>query len=73
MENETFSTNLIPLNTARSGEVYVTKLAERGTWEDWERQGRPDMVKRAQQRAQNLLEQPPTTSVQMRPKKRNCR
>ena len=39
----------------RSGEVYVTKLAERGTWEDWERQGRPDMVKRAQQRAQNLL------------------
>lgn len=39
----------------RRGELLVTRLAERGGWSEWERRGRPDLVSRAQERADQLL------------------
>ncbi len=39
----------------KSGEVLMTKLAERGTWESWERDGRPDLARRAQSEAERIL------------------
>jgi len=39
----------------RAGELLVTRLAERGNWDEWERRGRLDMVLRAQQRVDKLL------------------
>jgi trimethylamine--corrinoid protein Co-methyltransferase len=39
----------------RAGEVFLTKLSERGTWETWEREGRPELAKRAQAEAERIL------------------
>ncbi|OIN90335.1 MAG: hypothetical protein AUJ21_08385 [Anaerolineae bacterium CG1_02_58_13] len=39
----------------KSGEALMTKLAERGTWESWEKDGRPDLAKRAQSEAERIL------------------
>ena len=39
----------------RSGEVLLTKLAERGTWESWEKDGYPDLARRAQSEAEQIL------------------
>ncbi|OGO81400.1 MAG: hypothetical protein A3K41_04835 [Chloroflexi bacterium RIFOXYD12_FULL_57_15] len=39
----------------KSGEVLMTKLAERGTWESWEKDGRPDLASRAQAEAEKIL------------------
>ena len=39
----------------KSGEVLMTKLAERGTWESWEKDGRPDLARRAQSDAERIL------------------
>lgn len=43
------------VRTLRAGELLVTRLAERGTWGEWERRNRPDLVSRAQERADKLL------------------
>jgi trimethylamine---corrinoid protein Co-methyltransferase len=51
----------------RKGEMYVTRLAERGTWETWERKGFQDMADRAQQQAIELIakhEVPPLDDIQ---------
>jgi trimethylamine--corrinoid protein Co-methyltransferase len=40
----------------RSGEVLLTSLAERGTWENWEGHGRLGMGERAQAQAMSLLQ-----------------
>ncbi|HWQ83038.1 MAG TPA: trimethylamine methyltransferase family protein, partial [Anaerolineales bacterium] len=45
------------LRTLRSGELLVTRLAERGSWSEWERRGKPDLALRAQERADMLLTQ----------------
>lgn len=47
-------------------EVFVTRLAERGGWEEWERRGREGMVARAQAEAERLLveHQVPPLSVE---------
>jgi len=53
----------------RSGEVLVTHLAERGTWETWEREGRQGIADRAQAEAERLLSEhqvPPLSSDQDR-------
>ncbi len=53
----------------RSGEVFITKLAERGSWEGWEAGGRTGMVERAQAEAQRILrehEVPPLEATQER-------
>ena len=53
----------------RAGEILVTHLAERSPWEDWDRSGRENMVRRAQAEAQRLLaehEVPPLTEDQER-------
>ncbi|MBN1146457.1 MAG: trimethylamine methyltransferase family protein [Anaerolineales bacterium] len=53
----------------RSGEVFVTKLAERGAWEAWEREGRQGMAERAQAEAERLLAEhqvPPLSDDQER-------
>lgn len=39
----------------RAGEVLLTKMSERGTWETWEKEGRPDLAKRAQAEAERIL------------------
>ena len=39
----------------RAGEVLMTKLAERGTWETWERGGKLDFAQRAQAEAEKIL------------------
>ena len=43
------------VRTLRAGELLVTRLAERGSWSEWERHGQPDLVSRAQERADKLL------------------
>ena len=39
----------------RAGEILITKLAERGSWSDWEMRGRAGMTERAQEKAEHLL------------------
>jgi len=39
----------------RAGEVLLTKMSERGTWETWEKEGRPELAKRAQSEAERIL------------------
>lgn len=39
----------------RAGELLVTRLAERGSWSEWEHRGRIDLIQRAQERADKLL------------------
>jgi trimethylamine--corrinoid protein Co-methyltransferase len=39
----------------RSGEVLMTKMHERGTWESWEKDGRLDLARRAQSEAERIL------------------
>ena len=39
----------------RAGELLVTRLADRGNWDEWDRRGRPDMVWRAQERVAKIL------------------
>ncbi len=39
----------------RSGEILLTRLAERRSWEAWEKDGRQGMVTRAQAQAERLL------------------
>ena len=39
----------------RAEEVLMTKLSERGTWETWEKEGRPELARRAQSEAERIL------------------
>jgi trimethylamine--corrinoid protein Co-methyltransferase len=51
----------------RAGEVLLTRLAERGNWEEWSRADREGMTERAQAEAERLLveyEVPPLTDEQ---------
>jgi len=53
----------------RAGEVLVTRLAGRGSWEEWDRAGRDGMAERAQVEAERLLsahEVPPLADGQER-------
>jgi trimethylamine--corrinoid protein Co-methyltransferase len=53
----------------RSGEVFMTKFAERGSWEGWQTSGRVGMVERAQAEAGRILREhqvPPLESFQER-------
>jgi len=53
----------------KSGEVFLTILAERGSWEGWEAGGRVGMVERAQAEAERILREhqvPPLESTQER-------
>jgi trimethylamine--corrinoid protein Co-methyltransferase len=53
----------------RAGEVLVTRLAERRSWEEWDHAGRESMAQRAQAEAERLLaehEAPPLTEAQER-------
>jgi trimethylamine--corrinoid protein Co-methyltransferase len=43
------------LKYLKSGEVYMTKLAERSSWETWETGGRQGLVERAQTEAERIL------------------
>lgn len=43
------------LRYLRSGEVYMTSLAERGSWEGWQASGQEGMLERAAARAASLL------------------
>ena len=53
----------------KSGEVFLTKLAERGSWEGWEAAGKSGLVERAQTEAGKILREhqvPPLEAVQER-------
>jgi len=53
----------------RSGEVLMTRLAERGSWESWDREGRAGMAERSQAEAERLLAEhhvPPLSELQER-------
>jgi trimethylamine--corrinoid protein Co-methyltransferase len=53
----------------RSGEINLTKLAERGSWESWVDTGRAGMLERAQAEAERILREhivPPLDFVQER-------
>ncbi len=53
----------------KSGEVYLTKLAERGSWEAWENAGRIGFVERSQAEAEQILREhqvPPLEPAQER-------
>ena len=39
----------------KSGEVFMTRLAERTSWETWEKGGRQGLVERAQAEAERIL------------------
>ena len=39
----------------KGGEVFMTKIAERGSWESWEAGGRKGLVERAQAEAERIL------------------
>jgi trimethylamine--corrinoid protein Co-methyltransferase len=55
------------INYLKSGEVYITKLAERGSWEGWQTAGRTGMVERAQAEAERILREhrvPPLEAAQ---------
>jgi len=57
------------LKYLKSGEILLTRLAERGSWETWERGGRQGMVERAQAEAERILhahQVPPLDEVQER-------
>jgi trimethylamine--corrinoid protein Co-methyltransferase len=43
------------LKYLKSGEVLLTKMHERGTWESWESGGRLDLARRAQSEAERIL------------------
>ena len=51
----------------KSGEVLLTRLAERGTWEMWESGGRQGMAERAQANSERILREhqvPPLEQAQ---------
>ena len=53
----------------RAGEVFHSRLADRRSWEEWERAGRDGLAERAQAQAERLLaehEVPPLTPEQER-------
>ncbi len=53
----------------RSGELLLTRLAERASWETWEQRGRENMAERAQAQAERILaehEVPPLSQEQER-------
>jgi trimethylamine--corrinoid protein Co-methyltransferase len=53
----------------KSGEVMLTKFAERGTWTEWDRKGRQTMADRASAEAERLIKEhqvPPLESQQTR-------
>lgn len=55
--------------TLRAGEMLITRLAERRSWETWEREGKQGMPERAQADAERLLREhvvPPLEDAQER-------
>ncbi|MEW6716208.1 MAG: trimethylamine methyltransferase family protein [Chloroflexota bacterium] len=55
------------LRYLKAGEVLITRLAERSSWETWEEAGRQGMVERAQSEAERILREhqvPPLEPVQ---------
>lgn len=46
-------------NYLRAGEIYLTELAERGSWEEWDRKGRQGMAEHAIEKAEKILASPP--------------
>jgi trimethylamine--corrinoid protein Co-methyltransferase len=57
------------LKYLKSGEVFITKLAERGSWEGWEAAGQVGMIERAQAEAGRILhahQVPPLEDAQER-------
>jgi trimethylamine--corrinoid protein Co-methyltransferase len=47
----------------RAGEVLLTNLAERGTWDTWESTGRKGMAERAQAEAERILQEHPVAPL----------
>ena len=43
------------MKTLKSGEIFITRLAERSSWETWEMDGRKGLTERAQDEAERIL------------------
>jgi trimethylamine:corrinoid methyltransferase-like protein len=43
------------MKNLKSGEVFITHLAERTSWENWEKGGRQGLTERAQEEAERIL------------------
>jgi trimethylamine--corrinoid protein Co-methyltransferase len=54
-ESGNFLTQKHTVRYLRAGEVQLTRLAERGPWESWERDGRQGMAENAQAEAERIL------------------
>jgi trimethylamine--corrinoid protein Co-methyltransferase len=57
------------MKALKSGELFMTKLAERGSWEAWQASGRVGMVERAQDEAERIFREhqvPPLETSQER-------
>ena len=54
----------------KSGEVFLTKLAERGSWEGWETSGRMGLVERAQAEAERILREHQVPPLETAPRTR---
>jgi trimethylamine--corrinoid protein Co-methyltransferase len=55
------------LKYLKSGEIFITQLAERSSWETWETGGRQGLLERAQAQAERILREhqvPPLEAAQ---------
>ncbi len=56
MDEETnFVSDMHTVKYLRGGELFVTKLAERRGWDEWQKSGRENMAERAQAKAEKIL------------------
>lgn len=66
-DTHNFLTEKHTVKHLRSGEILMTKLAERGTWEQWEAGGKKNLAERAQTEAERILREhqvPPLDEAQ---------
>ena len=52
-----YLTELHTVKYLRSGEIYLDDLAERGSFQEWEAVGKPDLAHKAQAKAEKILEE----------------
>ena len=65
--NRNFLDQIHTVEYLRAGEIWMTRLADRGAWDEWVRKGRVDLADRADQKARQILashEVPPLEPAQ---------
>jgi trimethylamine:corrinoid methyltransferase-like protein len=67
--NKNFAGERHTISFLRAGEILISRIPERRSWQEWEVSGRAGFVERAQAQAENLLsthEVPPLSDAQER-------